>query len=322
VNNHHINSLYEDFKWTAETYSCTGVLNSLDGLLYVDELSETIKSFGNDQNIIITFLSKELLETGKIWLSTVHRLGIKSYIVFAVDIETSTYLKTLNIPNCFVRLNDFSQENTNYKSKTGFTKRGLSIIALKYPIVKLLLERNLNIILCDIDALIVKPLPFEYFENYDIAFQRILYLPKSLVQIWGFAACTGFVWFKSSNIIIDIIKNCIAIQKKIYSDQVALNIALWNENLIWNALYSTEEQNFNREFKEICSVFTDQSFQNIDGISQISKIKLMALSPETFWRNDVVPLDWKKVIIFHPNSLKSDIEKIKTFNKYALPFLG
>ncbi|MGC4035696.1 MAG: putative nucleotide-diphospho-sugar transferase [Chitinophagaceae bacterium] len=310
--------MFEDFKWTEETHSCTEVFNSLDGLLNFDELFKAIKRFKKNENIIITFLSKELLGTGSIWLSRIHRLGIKSYIVFAVDIETSTYLKKLNISNCSIRLKDFSQENTNYRSKTGFTKRGLSIIALKYPIVKLLLELNLNVILSDVDAIIIKPLPYEYFENYDIAFQRVLYLPKPLVQVWGFAACTGFVWFKSSDIIINIVKNCIEIQKEIYSDQVALNLALWEENPVWNAPYTVEFKNVKQEFNEIRSFFTNQSFRNIDGLSHVSEIKIMALSPDVFWRNSVVTLDWEKVIIFHPNSPKSDIEKLETFKKYGL----
>ena len=307
------------YEWPKELINCIDVLNALHRKIDIEVLDNILNTFDRKEQIIVTFLSKEYLALGKLWISMLHILKIKQYIIISADDETKHFLDSLNVLNCKVQLHDdILFANLLFKSKTGFTAKGLAITSLKYPTVKLLLEEGYNVLLMDVDALLIKKPLNEYFFNIDVAFQRIIYFPEAISKVWGFAACSGFVWFRSNNKTLDFVNNTIKVQREVYSDQIALNVALWESDIHWSQLDYNAQELSEAEFNDRINIFKSQAYRNIDGFGKQNEIKLRALSPILFWRNDFIDFDFSKAILFHPNSPKEIYGKLTVFKKYKI----
>lgn len=308
----------EGYEWQKEFSHCTDILYSLDDKIDLNAFLKTISSYDIKENIIVSLLSKEYLSVGKLWLEMISRIGIKQYIIIAADNETEFFLNSLGVPNCRVTLKESDSQNNNFKSRTGFTMKGLAVTILKFPFVKKILQLGYNVLLMDIDALLLKTLPEEYFLNVDVAFQRIIYFPKPIAKVWGFAACSGFVWFRSNESTLSLIDNTIEMQQKVYCDQIALNLALWESDLNWMQADYNEPELADNEMSHRINIFKSQASQNIDGYGMKFKIKTRALAPTLFWRNDFVDFDFSKTILFHPNSPKEENGKLQVFKNYKI----
>jgi hypothetical protein len=311
MRNNLVETCYNGYEWPKKF---SGYIAKIDVKIF----KKIIKLYNINSTVFVTFLSKEYLGVGKLWLTHFNKLKIKQLIVIAVDIETSVYLDSLKIPSCLVDLSAISKGKNNFKSQTGFTSKGLAITNLKYPIVKLILKLGYDALLIDIDAILLKPIPKKYFVDIDIAFQRVVYFPDPIAKVWSFTACSGFVFFRSNNTVISLLNDAIKIQKKIYDDQITLNVALFNCNVKW---LKVQNISHNLELKERKKHFTINSSKVIYGIGVKKGIRVKALPPKIFWRNDIVPLEISKVILFHPNSEKTEVEKLKklsVFNKKLL----
>lgn len=295
---------YIGYEWSQEF---SGHQGKIDTKLFTN----IIKSFNKSSAVIVTLLSKEYLKVAKLWLIHFNKLKLKQLIVVSTDIETSLYLDSLNISNYLIVLNKNCGDTTNYKSRTGFTSKGLAITTLKYSIVKLILKLGYNTLLMDIDAILLKPIPNKYFADVDIAFQRVVYFPDPIAKVWSFTACSGFVFFRSNKRVLNFINNTIKIQRKTYDDQIALNVALWNNNIKWHKAESIID---NFELEERKKHFAINSTKTIYGMGSKTKIRIKALPPNKFWRNDIVPLEISKVILLHPNSEKTELGKLTKIN--------
>ncbi len=300
------------YEWEKEILSHTKPLQSLNEILDSNAFQAIADTWENTLPVIVTFLSKEYLKVGEIWISKIKQTSVKQYLIIATDEETKIFLDSIDQPNCRVWLDEKINLTIDYRSKTGFTEKGLSVTSLKFPIVKEILQRGFDTFLVDIDALLLSNLPLRFFSSFDIAFQRVIYFPDPIASVWNFAACSGFVWFKSNPNTIDLIDNTIQNQLKVYSDQIALNIALWERNIRWN--YQPTE---NSDKSERERFFVQYHNCSIEGISQKSELKICALPTDLYWRNDFAPFEISKVIVFHPNSPKIQDEKLIVFKKHG-----
>jgi hypothetical protein len=305
------------YEWSKEVLHLTTVLSESENMYFM-KLRSIINSYDRNENVIVTILSKEYLNVGKIWLSTLVRLNIKQYIVIAADIETADYLDSIKIPNCRITNTETITVDANYRSRTGFTTKGLSVTVLKYPTVKSILELGYNVILMDIDSLLLKIPSSDFFENTDIAFQRVLDFPDPIAEDWGFAACSGFVWFRSTKNVIALIDNSINVQQTAYSDQIALNVSLWESGITWNINSKSFKSVKSRDRQNRINFLKDNYTLNIDGVGINPFIKVRALSPKLFWRDNIFPPDFSNLILFHPISPKVAEEKVKVFMEHKI----
>jgi hypothetical protein len=306
-------SCISGYEWPDDLLYCTELLDSIEGKIDLAALLNIVDAYDKSKEIIITLLSKEYLEIGKLWISLLNNIDVEQYIVIAADTETGLFLDAANVPNCRVLIDHIVQADTGFKSSTGFTAKGLAITAIKYPLVKLLLELGYHVLLMDIDALLLRKPSKKHFEGADIAFQRIIYFPRFIVRVWGFAACSGFVWFRSNQQTIQLIQNAIQIQKEVYSDQIALNVALWESNVLWE-----QKDDIMIDPENQLSAFQSNDKKTIDGFGSSPAIRIRALPSKLFWRNDVVPFDPSLVILFHPNSLKDEQDKLRIFKLHNI----
>jgi hypothetical protein len=306
------------YEWPSELLSYTNSLKSLEGKLDYGEFFKITKSFKNSIPVIVTLVSKEYLSVAKVWLSKLKRTLVEQYIIIAVDEESKTFLDSSNAQSCRVWLGEFNQYENPFLSKTGFTEKGLSITALKFPIVKELLLLNFDVILMDVDALLLTNLPIDFFLTVDVAFQRVFYFPEPIAKVWNFAACSGFVWFKSNSNTIELLNNSIVKQFKVYSDQIALNLALWESNIKWEYTQNKKDDYHTFIESERKDFFIQNHKNKIHGVSDKNGLKVCALPTDSFWRNDFVPIEISNVIVFHPNSPKIEEGKIEIYKNYKL----
>jgi hypothetical protein len=305
------------YQWPPELLHHTRVLDSFAGVIHTIALLKTISHYNKSEDIIVTLVSKEYLHVGKLWLSMIKRLNQKQYIVIAADAETAAFLNEMQVPNCCVSLQGLPEDKEGFVSPTGFTEKGLAISALKFPFVRFILEQGFHVLLLDIDALLLQPVSTEHFTGVDIAFQRIVYFPPQIAEVWGFAACGGCFWFRSSPNALNFINKAIDIQRLTYDDQIALNIALWESNITWTGSETDEYIPFNKDRDERMLFFGSQGHKFFNGTAENPCIKVRALSPATFWRNDLLPFDSSQVVVFHPNSPKTEAGKLDVFRKYG-----
>ena len=264
-----------------------------------------------DSYFVLTFLSIEYFELGLLWVQYALKAGIKRFAVAAVDTETAEKLHTLKIPHFIVELNPIILEMASGNNPGGFDGKAMALINSRTQIIKFLLEAGINVLSCDIDAIIIKN-PMPVLENsVEITFQRVVYFPKPLARIWGFTACCGFVGFRASPEIVSIIDRVINIQKIVSSDQLALNLALMENNVEWalnKKSFETDEQ--------LIMEFASIAPNSIFGRLPKTKIRLEALPATTFWRHKFVSLDHTSNIVLHPNSPKSLQGKLDIFSQY------
>jgi hypothetical protein len=112
-----------------------------------------------------------------------------------------------------------------------------------------------------------------------------------------------------------LLDNAIELQNEIYSDQVALNLALWKEGILWSGIDNRDEDGLYSDPQHKERVFHKNAEVIFDGIGENS-LRVRALSPQLYWRNKIVPFEMRKTIVFHPNSPHSEIGKIKRFREY------
>ena len=304
------------YEWPSELLIRTKSLKLFENKLDYEGFFKTTKSFKNSLPVVITILSKEYINVGRLWLTMIKRTTLRQYIVIAADEESFIFLRSTSEPSCRVCLGEFDEHEISFLSKTGFTGKGLSITALKFPIVKELLQLNFDIFLMDIDAILLGDLPLDFFSNFDVAFQRVYYFPKPIAKVWKFAACSGFVWLKSNVNTLLLLEKVIEHQLTVYSDQIAFNIALWENKIKWiYPVYSDEKTATELSKKDF---FIKNHREKIYGFSERNEMKICALPTDSFWRNNFIPFEISNALVFHPNSPKSEEGKIQVFRNYKL----
>lgn len=272
-------------------------------------------ALSNDENsyFVLTFLSIEYFDLGLLWVQYALQAGINRFAVAAVDTETAEKLHKLKIPHFTVELNPIILRMSSENNPGGFDGKAMALINSRTQIIRFLLAAGINVLSCDIDAIIIRN-PMQVLENsVDITFQRVVYFPKPLARIWGFTACCGFIAFRSSSEIMNIIDRVINIQKIVSSDQLALNLALMENNVEW-----AFKQNSFESDEQLTMEFALTAANSISGKLPNAEIKLEALPATTFWRHKFIPLDRDSSVVLHPNSPKSLQGKMDIFNQYLL----
>jgi hypothetical protein len=301
------------FNWRENEKYCKQGLLSLNDMLDFGVLNSLTANYKKNEVTFITLLSREYLGVGKLWLEMIGRIKVNQFIVFMVDEETDNLLQSLKVPFCRIALNKNEFPDKNFTSRIGFDEKGLAITALKFPVIRTLLHSGFNVLYLDIDALLLKPLPKSFFRNTDCAFQRVAYHPQTIVNEWGFALCSGFMWFRSNKKTIQLISEAISFNQQTFCDQIAVNLAVWKSMISWDngmGVKLTYQDSPKEQFLHDAPL-------TINGLGSKFAIRIRALPATTYWRNDIVPLIFERVILFHPNSPKTDHGKLQIFKKFG-----
>jgi len=250
------------------------------------------------------------LPLGQLWTRCALESGIQRFAVAATDPETAAEMDKLGIPSVEVHLPQRLAGLVQHRNRLGFSGESLALIYSRLRLVKFLIENGIDVLSCDIDALIIgKPQPYLATES-TISFQRVVYFPKALATVWGFTVCAGFVAYRATLEVTSLLSRVVEIQQEVSSDQLALNLALLEKDVHWNMTCGR----FDSE-QELIAAFKANADRSIYGRIPGTHITLEALPASIFWRHNFVPLNPQSNIILHPNSPKSAEGKLAVFRE-------
>jgi hypothetical protein len=304
------------YDWPAGMDAARAPLHDLASVLDVDSLRRQATHLQTDKQIAVTFISSEYLGVGRIWLAAMKHLGLSNYLVIAGDPQARDTLAGWGAPHVEARLLPRAS-SCDYVSRAGFSAKGLAMTALKFPVVRALLESGLDVVLSDADAMWLRD-PVSHLQA-DIAFQRVCYFPSPVADFWGFAACSGFVFVRASQGCVRLLDDCIQEQTAVQSDQLALNLALLEAGSTWDASAAEESTRPLAANERLRNDFVAKSRVGIGGRIDRYGLKLLALPHHQFWRHAWVPAAADEMVICHPNSPKNDIEKQKSLAALGFP---
>jgi hypothetical protein len=314
--------LARGFTWPASLMPVTRPLHDLSAVIDLRKLADVAAMVSDGNALAFTLISKEYLQTGFNWIQAMRRLGSGNFFIVAGDRLTYGLLTEQGIPTVLADI-DETGFDVSFKSPDGFSTKGLAMIALKFPVVRFLVKSGHSVILSDADAIWLRD-PMPYMQDADIAFQRIDYHPAAIARLWGFAACSGFVFFRHGTKTEAFLDRCIEEHKSFHCDQVAMNVALLQADPEWHCDHGNwipPGSAVHQDRTKLRSAFASVVRSPIIGMPGQSGLRILALPHDKFWRHPWVTNALAEMVICHPNSPKDDAEKMKIFEAMGLRFL-
>jgi nucleotide-diphospho-sugar transferase len=286
-------------------------LENLESLIDVSELSKLVALVEKNGVVAVTFASEEYIGVCENWLVAMQKLALNNHIVIAGDSTTQELLERIGVPHIAVSFRTRWQNNL-YRNPVGFTQKGLAMTALKFPIVRAILRSGYSVIMSDLDAVWLRD-PQPFLEDCDLAFQRVVYFPAVIARLWGFCACSGFVYFRNCPGTLSFVDECVRQHKLISDDQWALNLALLEANVLWEH-QATDWNNSSTRVtaysEAVIASFRDSANVTIEGRLDWNDLRVRALAHHTFWRHPFVSYEPSRVVVCHATSSKNNQDKL------------
>jgi hypothetical protein len=309
------------FMWPSSLGPVARPLRDLSAVMDLGKLAGVAETINNRKEISFTIISKEYINTGLNWIYAMQRLGLNNYMIISGDKFTSEKLDELGIHSVRAEI-DESEFDAAFVSHDGFSAKGLAMIALKFPVTNFLVKSGYSVVFSDADAIWLHD-PMAYVRGADIAFQRVAYHPRPIASLWGFAACSGFVFFRHDIKTIAFLDRCIVEHQSFRCDQVAMNLALLDGEPSWHcehADWSLPVGGAQYDRGSLESAFAKCVKSPIKGAFRQGGLQVLALPHDKFWRHGLVTNSLSDMVICHPNSPKNDLGKMKIFDAMSLRF--
>jgi hypothetical protein len=300
------------YTWPSSLLPVAQPLIDLSSRIDLDQLLRIVTRISTDREVTFAIVSKEYVHTGLNWIHAMQRLGLNNFLIVAGDTVTATMLNERGIPNILAVI-DESTFDPSFVSTTGFSAKGLAVSAFKFPVAHFLVQSGYSVVLSDADAVWLRD-PMPCLRGSDLAFQRIVYHPPAIATQWGFAACGGFISFRSGEKSALFLDHCIQEQQILFCDQVAINLALLEGAPDWNCDHPDwimPSNGARPKTADLEFAFGKCAQAPISGVLRKGGLSIQALPHDTFWRHGWVEHSMQEMIICHPNSPKDDLEKVK-----------
>ncbi|KAG9143363.1 hypothetical protein Leryth_022206 [Lithospermum erythrorhizon] len=109
-------------------------------------LAKILEEVSINRELIVSLANAKVIPILEIWLSNVERVGIRNYLVVALDDDVQEFCK-LNGANVYKRDRDEAIDDI------GKTGESSEVSALKFIILREFLELGYNVLLSDIDVI-------------------------------------------------------------------------------------------------------------------------------------------------------------------------
>ncbi len=165
-------------------------------------------------------------------------------------------------------------------------------------------------------------------------FQRIAIHPRQIVLLWGIGVCTGFIAFRGTKDVLEILDQCISEHLLQNDDQVAMNLAFLELGIEWRVeptkiLLDDYRKKFREYSESDCfrdieqndfDCFNSTSMYDIVGKSCRTRARLLGLGHDKFWRHGFVANAGEAMVVCHPNSPREDDAKMKVLASFGASF--
>jgi hypothetical protein len=313
--------LARGFTRPASLMPLTRPLQDLNAVMDLGKLEDVAAAVSNGKALGFTLVSKEYIQTGLNWAHAMRRLGLNNFFIVSGDNFTHEFLQERGFTSVLANI-DETGFDVSFVSHDGFSTKGLAMIALKFPVARFLVKSGYSVILSDADAVWLRdPMPF--MQDADIAFQRIDYHPAPIARLWGFAACTGFVFFRHGMKTMAFLDRCIEEHRSFHCDQVAMNVVLLQAEPDWHCDHDDwipPGSAVHHDRASLRAAFVSIMKSPITGVLRHNGLQVLALPHDKFWRHHWVINSLADMVICHPNSPKDDAEKMKILDAMGLRF--
>jgi hypothetical protein len=309
------------YTWPASLVSAARPLTDLGSIMDLDRLLSVAAAVSTDRELSFAIVSREYVHTGLNWIHAMQSLGLKNFLIISCDSFTSDMLDERGIPNVLAVI-DESAFDPSFVSTTGFSAKGLAVSAFKFPVAHFLVKAGYSVVLSDADAVWLRD-PMPYLRDADLAFQRIVYHPPAIATQWGFAACGGFISFRSGPRATAFLARCVDEQRSLFCDQVAINLALLEGDPDWRCEHPDwmlPARGVRYKTSDLEVAFGKCVTSSITGELRQGQLKVLALPHDRFWRHGWVNRSMQEMVVCHPNSPKDDLEKVKLLGSLGLRF--
>lgn len=191
-----------------------------------------------DSFVTVTFSSYSYRDSLINWLLAMERVKMRSIALVCLDQTLKQFLADRGVP-CF---DAYSQEATSTKNDTDLniddepnqvnedmkklTRRevhGLWTLRLRF--LSELLHAGIDVLFSDLDVILAQD-PRPLFKKADVVASRGLF-PPSTRKTWGGTICMGFIYFKSTSQVLQVVERAIEIEitEDRDDDQVIMNLA-------------------------------------------------------------------------------------------------
>lgn len=171
-------------------------------------LLDKIKPYVDNNLIVLGFADKRYKEIAINWVKYIDKLGIKNYVIVALDTEVFGYLseREINVIMC--------EGNISKKSGTGWKWR--------MDRIRELVDSSINVIHSDLDAVWLKN-PLGILDNFDIVASSVVHgFPTETSNRWGFTICMGWIFYRATKNVSSLLCK-IFDGTKDYDDQTEFN---------------------------------------------------------------------------------------------------
>jgi hypothetical protein len=309
------------FIWPSSLAPAARPLQDLSAVMDLGKLAAVAAGVNSGKELSFTIISKEYIKTGLNWIYAMQRLGLKNFLIIAGDTFTSEKLDERGIHNVLAEI-DETEFDASFVSSTGFSAKGLAVSAFKFPVARFLVESGYSVVLSDADAVWLHD-PMPYLRDSEVAFQRIAYHPPTIAMLWGFAACGGFISFRSGQKTTAFLERCIEEHRLLFCDQVAMNLVLLEGDPDWRCEYADwmlPVGAVQHDRGSLEAAFAKCVKSPIKGELRQGGLQVLALPHDKFWRHGWVTTSLRDMVICHPNSPKDDLEKMKLLDSMGLRF--
>jgi len=175
----------------------------------------------SNKPLIITFANWPYLNVLLNWMEGLKRLSIDNYIVISFDEKLYHYLVEKKYKTILLKNIDNLSE----------------LWRLRITIFKYLVDKNIDFIHSDADAVWLKnPIP-EYYDSFpstDLMISQGTIWPENVQRLWGFVVCCGFFIMRSSPAMKMLWEKLEDSVLQTGDDQISMNYIIAGENIQWD----------------------------------------------------------------------------------------
>eukprot|EP01062_Namystynia_karyoxenos_P074449 TRINITY_DN71334_c0_g1_i1.p1 TRINITY_DN71334_c0_g1~~TRINITY_DN71334_c0_g1_i1.p1 ORF type:complete len:558 (+),score=122.72 TRINITY_DN71334_c0_g1_i1:85-1758(+) len=206
---------------------------------------------GPGGTLVLTFTSINFAGLLLNWVAHAMDAGVQQWGVVCVDSLLHQWLRRRGL-GCHYRLRGDTWE---YETKVGDHSRHMPTVQ-RLGIVQALLQQGIDVVMSDVDAVFLRnPLPLlERQKPADVVASPGTW-PRTLVAAWGATPCMGFILWRAGDqalqllkrlpeVPFHIVRNLDMAANRTGSDQLRMNAALFEANLVMSKIPQGDQSTF------------------------------------------------------------------------------
>lgn len=187
----------------------------LDGSIR-NELEAKISALGvqSGSTVCVAFLSAGYTDIYRLWLTQFRMFGTGRLVVCALDSQAAEFART---DACSLVLDLSAHFETAVQNKPDvYLTRHIWI--LRVLLLEMMLKQGINIVSCDLDALLVSSVEemFRSLPASDVVAQKDYSIPMDVARKLGFVVCCGFLSVRSNAATVELFRR--------YSERITLEM--------------------------------------------------------------------------------------------------